>query len=327
MVYLGVDIGGTTIKGIVMKKSLDYSSIISRKTYAMKGGRIVLKNVFSIIKELLTSTDEKVMGIGIGLPGLVDLSGKIIGDAVNIRTIAEVDLKNSVEKKFKLPVTLANDVNMATFGEYKVGAGKKFNNIVCIALGTGVGGGIVIEDKLFTGTKGMAAEIGHIVVEPFGRVCSCKLKGCVETYASATGIVKTALKHAFKFETPLAKIAKSNPSKINTKLIYQYCFKGDRFALFVNEKTCEMLARLIGILFTVFTPELFILGGGVSNASEIIIPKVQNHLNKYIYPEMLIYGVKIVQAQLGDRAGVVGAALYAKESLSKLKTTFILTEK
>lgn len=312
MTFLGVDIGGTTIKGIVSQDG-EFSDIISLPTHASHGAKVVMESVYQTVETLLQKTSQNINGIGIGVPGLVDESGVLDGDPVNIRTLASMDIRHLVESRFKIKTVMANDVNLAAFAESQLGAGRGFSPVVCYALGTGVGGGIVIGGKLYTGPNGKAAELGHIVVKPGGRKCTCKLRGCVEEYASIRGIINNCLALAEDFDSKLSAVVAKGEVKITPKLIYRYFADNDPLAIAVNDFTCKMLARAIGAVFTTLTPQVIVLGGGISNSAEAMIPVIMKNLPKNIYPEVLSGGVKIKRAQLGDRAGVIGAALFGQK--------------
>ncbi|MCX7725885.1 MAG: ROK family protein, partial [Chitinispirillaceae bacterium] len=174
-----------------------------------------------------------------------------------------------------------------------------------------IGEGIVTDCRLYTGTYGMAGELGHILVETNGIQCNCGLKGCVERYASATGIVELAKKFSFDLpyekETEFSKLVKKDPTKITSKIVYDYVAKKDPIALKVNETACEMLGRLIGIICNSLSPDKIVLGGGVMNAGDIIIETTSRYAAKSCWA-MIWQKCQLVKAELGEDAGVLGAA-------------------
>jgi glucokinase len=186
--------------------------------------------------------------------------------------------------------------------------------MVCYALGTGIGGGIVIDHKLYKGSHGMAGELGHIPVVPDGIDCTCGMRGCVECYASATGIVRMAKEAAAiaAAETPFVKEALSDPGAVTSKMVYDHVKKGDPVACAVNDRACDLLARAIGMTLNALSPDRIVLGGGVMMAGQVIIDTVNRHLPKYCF-SMIREKCSIVAAELGEDAGVIGAAAMAFE--------------
>jgi glucokinase len=282
---------------------------------------VVLQNILTLIETLIRKeeTKERILGIGIGTPGFVSDDGVVSG-AGNLPGWAGTQLYKPIVKRFGLKAVAANDVTVMALAESKFGAGRGVRNMVCYALGTGIGGGIVIGHKLYKGTHGMAGELGHIPVETNGRQCSCGRQGCVEAYASATGIVTTAKELCGKRigadATPFVKAVNAAPAAVTSKMVYEWVKKGDPVALAVNDHACDMLARAIGMTLNSLTPDRVVLGGGVMMAGQIIIDTVLRHLPKYCFTEIR-ETCEIVAAALGEDAGVLGAGAMAFEEFDK----------
>lgn len=309
---IGIDLGGTYIKGIVIDK-LGHGSHLTRvPTEAHKGGEHVLDKILSLIDILKTKTTngEQIIGVGIGTPGFVDADGTVLGGAENIPGWKGVQLNSSVKHRFGLKAVALNDVTAATLAELKYGAGKGVKNMACFALGTGVGGGIIIDNKVYKGSHGMAGELGHIVVETNGFPCNCGQRGCIEQYASATGIVRIAREIcndlAGKEDGSLINEFSKKPDNITSRLIYEYVNKKDPVALLVNEKFTDMLARAIGIVVNILSPDRIVLGGGVMMAGEVIIDSVKRHIPRYCWKDIW-QRCDLTIAKLGEDAGVLGA--------------------
>jgi glucokinase len=198
------------------------------------------------------------------------------------------------------------------------GAGRGVKNIVCFALGTGVGGGIVTDGKLYKGTHGMAGEVGHIVVETGGTLCACGQKGCVERYASATAIVNMAVDFSTHARdvggdmTPFAETVLKNPAAVTSKTVYEYVAKADPIALKVHNRACDMLGRAVGIMINALSPDRVILGGGVMMAGDIILDTVKSYAARHCWPA-IFERCEIVHAKMGEDAGVMGAGALAFE--------------
>ncbi|MBN2188745.1 MAG: ROK family protein [Chitinispirillaceae bacterium] len=309
---IGIDLGGTNLKGVVMGKDGRGRHLTRTPSEADRGGGQVLRNILSLIEKLLAQEGPAgtIVGIGIGTPGFVSLDGVISG-AENLPGWKGTQLYKPVRERFGMNVVAANDVTVMALAEARYGAGRGVANMVCYALGTGIGGGIVIDHKLYAGTHGMAGELGHIPVEPGGIPCNCGQTGCVERYASATGIVNMAKELAERAEvSPFVKIVRADPSAITSKTVYEFVAKGDAVACAVHERACEMLARAVGITISALSPDRVVLGGGVMMAGQVIIDTVKRYLPRYTMREML-EKCDIVAAELGEDAGVIGAAAMA----------------
>lgn len=309
---IGIDLGGTNLKGIVMDRNGSRRHLTRVPTEANKGGAVVMENILTLIEKLVEKegSANAILGVGIGTPGFVSEEGVISG-AGNLPGWAGTEIYSPIRKRFGLHATAANDVTVMAFAEARYGAGRGVRNMVCYALGTGIGGGIVIDHKLYKGSHGMAGELGHITVVPDGLPCSCGMRGCVECYASATGIVTMARETAARVETcnrtPFVYEVIADPVAVTSKMVYDYVKKGDAVACEVNDRACDLLARAIGMMENALTPDRIVLGGGVMMAGRIIIDTVNKHLPKYCF-SMIREKCTIVAAELGEDAGVVGAA-------------------
>lgn len=317
---IGIDLGGTTIKGAVMDSNGVVTNVTRVPTEADKGAPRVMENIVALIGDLIKAsgkTPQDFIGAGVCVPGFVDENGIVVGGGEQIKGWTGTDIYTPIKNKYGFNVSAANDVTAVALAELMYGAGRGVNNIVCFALGTGVGGGIVTDGKLYKGTHGMAAEIGHIVVETNGLPCNCGQYGCVERYASATGIVNMA-KHIVQLgsgwdDCELCKLIKTEPDAVTCKLIYELAAKGDKLALRVNEDACEMLGRAIGILMNTMAPDRVILGGGVMMAGDIILNEVKKTSANYCWPA-IYERCEIVRAQMEEDAGVMGAGALAFEA-------------
>jgi len=314
---IGIDLGGTTIKGVLMNAGGQCRHITRVPTEAEKGGTKVLENISTLIATLISKegSKESIAGIGIGTPGFVDKNGVVSG-ANNLSGWAGTNIYIPLREKFGLPVYGGNDVTIATCAEARFGAGRGVDNLVCFALGTGIGGGIVTNGKLYKGTYGMAGELGHISIDPNGLPCGCGQCGCIECYASATGIVREAVRlcQEYDAEDPgeFVCIVNADPQALTAKTVYDYVKKNDPVACRVNEFACEKLARVIGIMVNTLSPDRIILGGGVMMAGQIIVDTVNKYVPQFCWIDIWKH-CEIVIAELGENAGVLGAAQLAFE--------------
>ena len=256
---------------------------------------------------------EQFMGIGMGTPGSVDIeAGTVIG-AYNLNWTTLQQVKSEIEKGTKIKFSIDNDANVAALGERWKGAGNNEQDVVFITLGTGVGGGIVMNGQLLHGIAGCAGEVGHITVDPNGFECTCGKRGCLETIASATGVVRVARKLAEEYAGgSKLKARLDNGEDITSKDVFELAeAEGDDLALMVVDKVTFYLGLACGNLGNTLNPSTIVIGGGVSAAGEFLRSRVENYFKQFTFPQVR-ESTKIKLAELGNEAGVIGAASLAK---------------
>lgn len=303
---VGVDVGGTTVKIGIFRTSGDLLLKWEIVTDKKDGGRNILPDIADSIKSMLSNKGiglDEIQGVGIGIPGAI-LNRSIVNRAVNLGWDV-VPVKDQLEQLFdgKINVLVGNDANVAALGEMWQGGGKGFKDIVMVTLGTGVGGGIIINEQILDGTFGAAGEIGHMPVNPQEtRVCGCGKKGHLEQYASATGIANTAkaVVSSTKEDTELKGL-----DSITAKDVFDAAKRGDKVALEIVDYTAEILGRGLAMVAAVVDPQAFVIGGGVSKAGPILTDSVQKYYRKYAFHAS--EDTKFVLATLGNDAGIYGA--------------------
>ncbi|WP_459478464.1 ROK family glucokinase [Clostridium saccharoperbutylacetonicum] len=299
----GIDIGGTTIKMGLFKVD---GSLIEKwevDTRREENGKYIL---IDIAKEINDKLEEKgiqkndVIGVGLGVPGPVGSDGTVL-KCVNLGW-GIFNVEETLSELIDLPVKAGNDANVAALGEMWQGGGKGYKNVVMVTLGTGVGGGIIIDGNIISGTNGAGGEIGHIkVVKNETETCGCGKKGCLEQYASATGIVKEAKKLLNSKERPSLL---RNYSEITAKLIFDAAKEGDELANILVEDLGEKLGGTLASVSCVCDPEVFVIGGGVSKAGMILINDIRKHFIEKAFHAC--EGTKFELAKLGNDAGIYG---------------------
>lgn len=303
---VGVDVGGTTVKIGIFRTSGDLLLKWEIVTDKKDEGRNILPDIADSIKSMLSNKGiglDEIQGVGIGIPGAI-LNRSIVNRAVNLGWDV-VPVKDQLEQLFdgKINVLVGNDANVAALGEMWQGGGKGFKDIVMVTLGTGVGGGIIINEQILDGTFGAAGEIGHMPVNPQEtRVCGCGKKGHLEQYASATGIANTAkaVVASTKEETELKGL-----DSITAKDVFDAAKRGDKVALEIVDYTAEILGRGLAMVAAVVDPQAFVIGGGVSKAGPILTDSIQKYYRKYAFHAS--EDTKFVLATLGNDAGIYGA--------------------
>ena len=301
----GVDIGGTTVKLGLFNKAAEMLAKREIPTAKENGGEQILPDV---AKSILKKMEEKgiaksdIIGIGVGAPGAVDEEGTMVGGAVNLGW-GVLNIPQILREYLDVPVKAANDANVAALGEMWQGGGKGHRNMVAVTLGTGVGGGIIVEGKILTGATGAGGEIGHIHMEDNEtELCGCKKKGCLEQYASATGIVRLAKRRLAEDDKPSCLRA----GEISAKTVFDGVKSGDEVAIEIAERFGNYLGKGLAMVACTVNPEVFVIGGGVSKAGEILLSFIKPSFEKYVFSPCK--KVEFALAKLGNDAGIYGAA-------------------
>jgi len=289
----GIDLGGTTVKIAYFDETGDMLQKWEIPTVTTDGGKHILPHIAASIRDFINAhqiNETAILGMGIGVPGPVDGKG-VVNKCVNLGW-GVFNIAEQLTALTGFPVKAGNDANVAALGEYWKGGGAGCDNMVFATLGTGVGGGIVIEGKLLHGAHGSGAEIGHMVLNRNETaVCGCGKRGCVEQYCSATGIVRLAALHGM--------------TDVSCKDIFDAAKAGDKVALEIMDEYYEYLGEFLGTLCSVIDPEIVVLGGGVSKAGEMLLTGVEPYFHKYVFHAAS--NVKFALASLGNDAGAYGA--------------------
>ena len=302
----GVDVGGTSVKLGLFESDGTLIEKWSIPTRTEEDGKYVLPDIAETIKAKIAEkkmAGEEILGVGIGLPGPVDSDG-VIEKAVNLHWDRVFNVSEELSAHLDgIKVKAGNDANVAALGEAWVGSGKGYKNIVMVTLGTGIGGGIIIDGKIHAGATGSAGEIGHIHIsdEPI-EACNCGNHGCFEQFGSATGIVRLLKQELENSSEP--SIMRTEP--LTAKDMWEAVKKGDALATRVAEKFGTYLGKGLAVIATIVNPELFIIGGGVSMSGDVILPFITDNFKKYAFHACR--DVKFVRSVLGNDGGIYGAA-------------------
>ncbi len=314
MYYIGVDLGGTNcVVGLVDEdgKIVKYATKPTRKERAIEE---IFDDIIESCKTLINDYQldhNNLQGIGIGTPGMIN-TGKGVIDYANNLKVKDFDAVGYIRKHLNFPVKIANDADCAALGEVIAGGAKGFKNVVVFTLGTGVGGGVVIDGKLFTGSFAGATEMGHQIIVKDGRPCSCGNKGCLEAYASATGLIRLACEKALENKDSLLyKLVDGNMDKMNAKIPFDAMQAGDETGKSVIEEYMDYLAIGIANAINVFRPEVVLIGGGVSRQEENLTKPLEEKIRQLVYAGVMQTQIKT--AKLGNDAGLIGAAMLNKD--------------
>lgn len=308
---IGVDLGGTNLRAAVVSSDRRILARESGLTHAERGPQGVIESIVETIENAMGSAGidaGSVMAIGVGCPGPLNWQTGVVFEAPNMPGWDNVPLAAEVSRNLGIPCYLDNDANVACYGEFWLGAGKDNDSICMLTLGTGVGGGIVVFGQLLRGIDGTAAELGHIKVQRDGRLCGCGARGCLEPYASVTGLVRTA-REALESgrESILVEKCGNNCEQLTGKMVYDALVEGDEVAKWTFEETGIWLGLGISSLINLQNPEKIILYGGMTAAGDALLDPVRKTAKENAF-DVPAARAEIVLAELGADAGVIGAA-------------------
>lgn len=308
--FVGIDIGGTNVEIGILNAQGDILGKESIKTESKKGAEDTFNRIWNKTKELaekLKIKVEDIEAIGLGIPGPV-VNNSVVKIAANFSWNNDFPAKDLMEKVTGKPVKVGNDVKVIALGETLFGAGKGYKNSITIPIGTGIAAGIIIDGKILEGAGGAAGEFGHVVVNKEGYKCGCGLTGCLETYCSATGIVREGRRRLeLDKNNALYEVIGGDLEKLEAKHIFDLAKKGDKFSSEIVDFFCKKLAEGVGMLLNIINPEIIIFTGGVARAGEIITDGVKKYLPKYALG-MTMENLIFTFGKLEEEAGIKGAA-------------------
>jgi glucokinase len=318
--FIGIDLGGTSVKLAILTAEGDIQQKWTIPTNINDEGAHIVPDIVASIKhhlDLYKMTADDFQGIGMGSPGAVDREAGTVEGAFNLNWKTLQPVREVIEREIGIPIFIDNDANVAALGEKWRGAGADDRDVVFVTLGTGVGGGIIAEGNLIHGTAGSGGEIGHMTVEPGGFDCTCGKKGCLETVASATGVVKLARKHAEEYAgNAQLKFIIDDGQEITSKMIFDLAKEGDELAVLVVDRAAYYLGLACSHIGNLLNPAYIVIGGGVSAAGEYLLEQVRTYFTDFTFPNVK-KTTHIKLAALGNDAGIVGACYLALMETSK----------
>ena len=319
---IGVDLGGTNLRIAAVDEHGTLLHKVTLGTEVAKGREFVVREMTTAIRQVIDTLKfpGHLDGIGIGVPGIIDMATGFLFESPNLPGWDNYPVHSDIERHLGTTVILENDANAAALGEKWLGAGRDVDSMIMLTLGTGVGGGIVLDGQIWHGMSGMAGELGHITIYPDGHICGCSNHGCIEQYASATAITRMATEAIERGEAAsLQQIREAHPSEFNSRTIYLAAVQGDRAAQEVFNKVGRALGIALAGIINSLNPHMFVIGGGASSAWDAFAPTMYAELHKrcFVYratapkdggslanPSKTI----ITRALLGGDAGLFGAA-------------------
>ncbi|ERL64853.1 ROK family protein [Schleiferilactobacillus shenzhenensis] len=318
-IFAGIDLGGTNAKVALYDEQMQQIGEKRAPSRSTESADVILENLANLLNRLLreTGTDRAdLAAMGIGVPGLMDVHAGISHYLANFPQWRDVPVVQWFEKRLGIPVVLDNDVRMNTYGEWYEGAAKGVQNAILLTLGTGVGAGIILQGQMLYGTTDSAGELGHMSIDPNGRPCNCGNIGCWERYVSATGLIQTAQEAIAKAPTSVLAKWQADGQPLTGKMVSLAYDKGDAVAHEVMDQTGVWLGVGLVSIINVFNPQRIIIGGGMAAAGQRLLAPAQAYIQAHALRQPL-GAVKIVEAQLGDSAGMVGAAVRGRSKWEK----------
>ena len=302
--FAGIDIGGTTAKiGLV-----DENGNIVVKTQAKTEKNAHWQAIMNAYIDPIVqwkNEGKEIAGVGVGGPGAFDKNRRVLKTCVNIPPLQNEPIIEYIEQRLNVPAYGDNDATCAAVGEHIFGAGKDFENFVMLTIGTGVGGGIVLNDKVYRGRDGFAGELGHVVAVPGGHLCGCGNRGCIEAYSSATAIINEVRNGIARGSiTSYEGIA---PETINAQIIFDKAKAGDAASIHAVDNAAAHLGTVIGSFINMLNLDAVIIGGGVAMAGNFFLDKIAFHTKQIAWP-LFMENLPILPAKLQNDAGIIGAA-------------------
>lgn len=310
--YLGIDLGGTNIATGIIKEDYTMVAKHSVPTAYPRSAEAIVRDMALAGKAVLEKaglTESDIEYVGVGVPSTVNQFNHRVVFANNLNW-KDYDMITEFRKNWDIPVYLGNDADAAALGEVLAGIGRDYQNALMITLGTGVGGGIIFNNRLFTGGDGLGCEPGHTIIVADGEQCTCGKKGCLEAYASVTALIRDTIRAMGNYPDSIMREMTGNDiSKVNGRTAFDAAKKGDKAGQEVVKKYIHYLAVGISSMSTLLRPQAVILGGGVANEGEALFKPLREEFFSMVYGSDIIGGPKLVKATLGNDAGIIGAAL------------------
>ncbi len=304
--YIVADVGGTQIRAACFRADRQTPERVERLA-TQSGVMPVLDRLFSLINTIWPKNDE-VIGIALALPGPVDPFQGILFGAPNIPGWTNLPLRRLMVERFHVPVVVGNDANLAALGEWKFGAGRGHHHMIYITISTGIGGGVIIDDQLLLGSRGLAAEIGHITVMPDGPLCGCGQRGHLEAIASGPSIARWAEEQISQGAASIL----SSQKRLSAKEISRAAQQGDPLAITALERAGTFLGVALASYLHIFNPTAVILGGGVTQSGDSLLQPLRKALREHIMTPSYLENLTLTTAALGDDVGLMGTLALAQ---------------
>lgn len=313
---VGVDLGGTKISAIVADAQGNIKARDYRQTFAARGPEAVIRRIVQSIKRVRASRAD-ILGIGIGAAGACEASSGIVSTSPHLPGWCNVPLRDIIQREFGIPTYLDNDATVAALGEHRFGAGVGIDNLIYVTVSTGIGGGIIIDGKLYRGASGTAGEIGHMTIDVNGPRCNCGNIGCWEALASGTALAREAVARIQAgAQTTILSFCEGDLKKVSAETVFLAAQRGDELAGELISRTAYYFGVGLANLVNIFNPELILIGGGLSQMGQPLLAPALKVVKERAF-ELPARAVRIEMAKLGADVGVLGAVALVLEERAK----------
>ena len=310
MYRIGIDLGGTNIVAGVVSDEYKIVATAKRKTAMPRPAEAIMEDMVAVCLEAVKNaglTMDDIGGVGVGSPGACNSDTGVVEYANNLQFV-NVPMRAFLEEQLHKPVRVENDANAAAYGELVAGAAKGKSSCVCITLGTGVGGGVIIDGKIMAGHNFAGAELGHTVIVVDGEPCTCGRRGCWEAYASATGLIRQTKRAMEAHRDSQMWALAGNLEQVNGRTAFDAMRKGDAAGEAVVDDYIRYIACGLVNMINIFQPEVLCVGGGICNEGETLMKPLREYIERERYSQYSDKQTEICVAQLGNDAGIIGAA-------------------
>ncbi len=316
-IYMGIDVSATTVRAALVSAEGEVYEITQEAIG--DDPDIVLQGVRSSIERLRERARQRhwvIRSAGVGVPGLVNAKARRVEVAPNLPSLVKVDISREIAERVECPVLIENDANLAAYGEFVCGVARGRTNVIYIAVGTGVGAGLICDGKLYRGSLGFAGEFGHTTVDPDGLPCACGNRGCLETIASGPNIVRRARERLFRDRSSsLSRLAVPGSGELTPERIATEALNGDDFSLMILEQTGKWIGIAVANVINLLDLDMVVLGGGVMVAGDLLLGPIIAEVKRRAFTAMVAH-CEIVASLLGGQAGVIGGAMLARDTFS-----------
>jgi glucokinase len=311
---LGIDLGGTKINTALVDRAGVILARDFRETLVAEGPDAIIARMLDAARQVMNRADvraDQVDAVGVCAPGPLDLDAGLALAPPNLPGWDRIPLTSRIAEGLGMPALLENDANAAALGENRFGAGRGTQHMIYVTASTGIGGGLILDGRLYHGRGGLAGEIGHQTILPHGPICGCGNRGCLESLASGTALARMGRESVARgVPTLIAQLAEGDPGRISAKLVAQAAAQGDAEAKMILSQAMDFLGIGMANLVNLFNPELIVIGGGLTNLGDALFGPVRRAVDRNAFPAAA-QAVRIVQAELGDDVGALGAAALA----------------
>ena len=313
--FIAVDLGGTQLRTALCTPDGTITKRVRKKTCPKQGTQAVLERVCSAVEQVWPD-EGRMLAIGVSVPGALDRKRGVVVKAPNLANWVNVPVRDFMRERLQAPVYVGNDANLAALAEHRFGAGRGVDDMIYITISTGIGGGIVAGGQLLVGHRGLAGEVGHVVLQPDGPLCACGNRGCLEALASGTAIGRQARTLVASGRAPaILAAAGGDVTQVSSESVGIAAAQGDKVVVDLLAQAGRTIGIAIANLMHILNPRMFVLGGGVTRAGQLLFEPIRSAAQRWAQNPQYVKDTEIVAAALGDDVGLLGALALARSEV------------